>query len=616
MRTFTRRALALLLALLLPLTALADVTDEYLAAQNLLARNRFAEAADAFTALGGYEDASVLAMYCRACAMGESGEYDMAIAVLRSMGDYKDCTWRVTYYQARQLEAAALAGDAEAMAQARALYNTIPLFLDSLDRITALDEHANAAMQAQYDAAVALADAEDFAAAKAAFRALEDYLDSAARVAYCEARELEAALTDDSDASTLAAVAGRFAAMGDYLDCPARLDAIIAVAFARADALALRYDYNAAWRLLAALEPFCSERLPEKYFTLGEYALAAEYTRSSVTFFTLAAGGRDATGYAIAREQERALGAEDDLGRLTSLLVHYAMVGDLLDSADRSAALTARRDALVAAQTARSDALAAQGRFTEAIALLDSLWADPVTAYNITPDSDGNYSFSLDSRTGHYFTLLVSAGEAEKLDAALELLQYPPLVCPFTLEPESGWELTLQRQSRGTSYLRLTLPNGGLLNFRADKTQLNAVNEALSAADSGDAELHLEAADGSGTLRLTRPDGTVLALQIYHLEETRRAWDSGADFFFSATGDAVTIHSERGTVTLTLSNLFLPPFGTPIPLELINTSPLAPGYYSIAGQALAAGDNAAALRAYLKAGVYLDAAKKAAALMP
>ena len=83
MRTFIRRTLAMLLALLLPLTALADAAKDYQKAQNLLAASRFAEAAEAFGRLGSYEEAALLAMYCRACAMAEAGEYDTAILVLR-----------------------------------------------------------------------------------------------------------------------------------------------------------------------------------------------------------------------------------------------------------------------------------------------------------------------------------------------------------------------------------------------------------------------------------------------------------------------------------------------------------------------------------------------------
>lgn len=71
----------------------------------------------------------MLAMYCKACALCEAGNYEAGIASFKSLGSYKDCAMRIIYYEARRSE---MNGDSdEALKQAQSLYESIPLFLDS-----------------------------------------------------------------------------------------------------------------------------------------------------------------------------------------------------------------------------------------------------------------------------------------------------------------------------------------------------------------------------------------------------------------------------------------------------------------------------------------------------
>lgn len=267
MRVFMKRTLALLLALMLPLTALADVTDDYLAAQRLLAESRFAEAAEAFGALGSYEEASLLAMYCRACALCESGDYDTGIAVLTSMGDYKDCAWRTTYYQARALEAKAGAADWATMSDAMAVYGRLPLFLDSAERIAALDGRVAAAKAAEYDAAVAAGEAGQYDTAIASFRHLEAYQDSASRVIYYQARKLET-LAGTSDWEVMYEARGVYETIPLFLDSAERIAALDGRIIAAKDA-----EYDAAVAAAAAGQ---TDSASEAFLHLGDYRDAAE----------------------------------------------------------------------------------------------------------------------------------------------------------------------------------------------------------------------------------------------------------------------------------------------------------------------------------------------------
>ena len=63
MRILFYRLMCVLLALaMLPVGAMADAAEEYAYAQNLLAKSQWEDAATAFAALGGYEDAARLSL--------------------------------------------------------------------------------------------------------------------------------------------------------------------------------------------------------------------------------------------------------------------------------------------------------------------------------------------------------------------------------------------------------------------------------------------------------------------------------------------------------------------------------------------------------------------------
>ena len=213
-----RQILALVMALMfvLPLTACSSVEGSYKKAQKQMAAGDYAKAAETFASLGSYEDASTLATYCRACAAAEAGDYRTGIATLRSLGEYKDCAMRVTYYTARQLEDAAGTSDWDTMYDAQDVYEDVPLFLDSAERIAALDQRIAAAKEAEYDAAVKAGEAGQYAAAISSFRHLGGrYKDSSTRATYYAVRRDEASLKGTTDQDALIAVAGRYTEMGE-----------------------------------------------------------------------------------------------------------------------------------------------------------------------------------------------------------------------------------------------------------------------------------------------------------------------------------------------------------------------------------------------------------------
>ena len=90
----------------LPSAAVSSVEREYTAAENLLDRGQYADAAAAFEKLGSFEDASLLLMYSRAAIAGENGDYTAAHAAFSALGDFRDASVMLRYYEGRETEAA------------------------------------------------------------------------------------------------------------------------------------------------------------------------------------------------------------------------------------------------------------------------------------------------------------------------------------------------------------------------------------------------------------------------------------------------------------------------------------------------------------------------------
>ncbi len=228
MKRMKKHLLATLLILtLLLLSACSSPEGTYKSAQSLLAKGKYTEAAEQFTSLGSYEDAATLAMYCKACALCESGDYENGIAGFEALGDYKDCVYRITYYTARSWDEGSVGTtNYDWMERAKELYKENPLYLDSTERIAALDKRIEKAKKQTYDDAVAMAEKGQYDDAIDILWYMGDYEDSWERVRYYRLREQEDALATSTDHDTLLTLATDYSNRGEYLDCAKRAEAL------------------------------------------------------------------------------------------------------------------------------------------------------------------------------------------------------------------------------------------------------------------------------------------------------------------------------------------------------------------------------------------------------
>ena len=293
-------ALLLMMCMLLPLCAHADIQQDYDKAQELLAQNRYAEAAEKFTSLGGYEDSTILAMYSKACAFCEEGNFEIGITALEQLGTYKDCTYRVKYYMARMWDESTVGTtEFETMQKAKSGYSEIMLYLDSFERIAMLDERIAAAKKTLYDGAVAQAQQGNFSAAMRTFNRLGSYSDSRQRYTYYNIRAAEIADSNDQDA--VIALAKRYADMGTYLDCAdraatmtAKADKIVADKYAKVVAMANEGKYADAEKILASFGKYGAEQVNAGYYAIAEKYLASGQWDAATAAFKKAGDYRDA----------------------------------------------------------------------------------------------------------------------------------------------------------------------------------------------------------------------------------------------------------------------------------------------------------------------------------
>lgn len=305
--------LILLVVLTFAATAFAeDSASKYTEAQDLMGRGKFTEAATIFDSISTYEDASKLALYCKACAMCDSGYYDIGISTLESLGDFKDCKLRVNYYSARLLDESTVGStDLEAMEAAKFYYNQNPLFLDSFSRIVALDERIEGAKSTIYNDAIKAGDNGQYDKAISAFEQITGYEDSKQRATYYAIRKAEDELVDSTDLNAVQAVAARYVEIGAYLDCVDRAAALI--------------DKENA--ILA------------NYYAIGEQYLTQNQWDEALAAFEMAgdySDAKDRITYCNIRKTEETLSESDDTAAITEVVTRYQSMGAYLDCAERA----------------------------------------------------------------------------------------------------------------------------------------------------------------------------------------------------------------------------------------------------------------------------------------
>ena len=292
----------------------SDPADKYDEAIKALQSGKYSEAAPLFRELGHYQDAGKYAMYAGALAEAEKGDYALAVQTMTSLGDFMDSALLAVYFTGRSYE------DSQLFDEAEEVYETIPLFKDVQERLAKLPELA---LQAEYDEADGYEKRGDqtadnnskrsrYVKAKAAFEALGSYSDSLKRAtalqekitavdyAIADAYEQQGHIEDAYEA---------FAALGSYQDAAARADALYAQlqalyyqnALVREDAddilgaynlYAALGDYQDAAARAAALKDEAEYRKAyaeaengsytsarKTYLALGDYKDAAEKAR-------------------------------------------------------------------------------------------------------------------------------------------------------------------------------------------------------------------------------------------------------------------------------------------------------------------------------------------------
>ena len=231
-----KRLIALALAMMMiASSALAwgekSGAELYGEAETLLKQGKYDEAAEAFSALGNYQDASQLAMYCAAMASGEAGEYAMAVNNLLSLGAFRDAALLARYYAALSYEAA------EEFEEAAERFKGLELYRDAAARLKTYPEKI---LARDYAAADQAEQSGDLDAAYEGFTALGDYRDSAARAAAlaekikaqaaAEAEAKRAAAYDAADQAEregdYATALKGFETLGDYRDSITRAAAV------------------------------------------------------------------------------------------------------------------------------------------------------------------------------------------------------------------------------------------------------------------------------------------------------------------------------------------------------------------------------------------------------
>ncbi|MBP3656569.1 MAG: WG repeat-containing protein [Clostridia bacterium] len=286
-------ALLVLMALCLSGCALIGTGKSYREAQKLMVDGSYAEAADAFAALGGYEEASRLSVYCRAHVLAGEGNYALAAASMAALGDFRDAPMQAQYYLAQDtLNAAPESPDNYDVAEA--LFASLGVFRES---------HTVSVSAAAHEDGLRLLEEGRFSASADIFAYLKGraYKDSGKLRGYALAR-------DDEAAGNLIDAAEGYADLGDFRDSAQRRTACVEAAY---QALQASMDADTLLVARAQLSRIQDSSLFSGYDDLAQLGV-----------------------YLDARKLEEKGGA--DIANYTRAAAMYAKLGDFRDSAQRA----------------------------------------------------------------------------------------------------------------------------------------------------------------------------------------------------------------------------------------------------------------------------------------
>ena len=267
------------------------IESKYRRGQELLAKAWFADAAVLFDELGGYEDSSKLAMYCKAASAGESGEYDTAFSSFKLLGDYKDSPLMIPYYEARREESHAVSDnqpDWRKWITAADMYDALAVFRDSQTR-------AESCRKAAYNYAVQRSEEGDHYTAIQVLERLGEYSDSPLLSRYTEAKRQES-MENYNEASAI------FAELGSYKDAAEQVTAVLQRGYEYAESLETEGNLEHAYTVFMNLGDYKDsfERANKPFYDLGVSERAAGNWVGAIYYFTHAGTYSDAAEQILA----------------------------------------------------------------------------------------------------------------------------------------------------------------------------------------------------------------------------------------------------------------------------------------------------------------------------
>ena len=343
-------ALACVIALVAGLAGFAvyhSAPFTYQRAQAYLSKGEYQSAAQTFEQLGGYEDSTKLAMYCRAIMQAEMGNYENAISSFQTLGNYKDSPFRIVYYTGMGYEAAGKdeknsSCNYELLESAVEEYERIPLFLDSAVRAESLSMRIAEIKETLYAEAVVSAENGQYPEAQAIFFRLGDYSDSENRIQYYQIRHIEDGIDCDNP-DYLMTVYGLYKEMAGYLDCDGRAqniqkraNTVVSERYAQVLKLLEEQKYSDAIQILEHFGEYGSEDVERHYYLIAEALIEnGSYDAASELYASLGERGYRYASKQVGKPFYVEAEALLDDGKVSEAIAAFTKAGNYSDAGER-----------------------------------------------------------------------------------------------------------------------------------------------------------------------------------------------------------------------------------------------------------------------------------------
>ena len=344
-QNIAKRMIVWLLIVITLSTLTSCTTSKYENANELMAEGKYREAAQIYSDLGVYEDSAKMAIYAKAAAAGETGDYITCRNGFTNLGNFKDSQMRLTYYTAREYESQAatefVSGDIVAASnhytEALRNYATLPQYLD-------VDARDAACLQAMYELPAVLAADNNYEGAAAAMSDFVDYMkqernsvdiytDAPVWMQYYTACQHEVA-------GDYVLAAKEFASIDTFQDAALRSEAMYQSAYAAGEAALMDGNSFAAWELFSSMPEYRDslERSKESRYYYGETLLnGGDYTRAKQIFASLGDYSDASTRYASYWYSKGESLLYADIPNYEEAKVAFAAAGDYSDASELAA---------------------------------------------------------------------------------------------------------------------------------------------------------------------------------------------------------------------------------------------------------------------------------------